>query len=86
MYLVSHGKRLICSLIIDFSNPQPALPVISNAVYRLSLNTSTILCKIGNCMSLGEEMTWFTSFTALFALASAFVKRITLTVLRAALG
>jgi hypothetical protein len=85
MCLVSHGKCLICSLIIDFNNPQSVLPVVSNAVCHLSLNTSTILCKIDNCMSLGGEKTLFALFAAMFALPSAFDKRVTRNLLLAAL-
>jgi hypothetical protein len=62
------------------------LPIVSNSVCRLSINTSTIIYKIGNCTSLGGERTLFALFAALFALASAFIKRVTPTVLLAALG
>jgi hypothetical protein len=86
MCLVSHGKWWICSLIINFNNPLPVLPVFSNILSRLSLNTSTILCKIGSCMSLDGAGTVAALTAALFAIASAFDERGTRIILIAALG
>jgi hypothetical protein len=75
--MLSHGKWWMCLLIIDFKNALPVSPVVSNTISRLSLNTSTILCKIGSFMSLNGAGTLSSFKVALFAAASAFDERVT---------
>jgi hypothetical protein len=86
MCLVSHGKWWICSLIINFNIPLPVLPVVSNILSRLSLTTSTILCKIESCMSLAGAGSLAALTAALFAVARAFDECVTRIILLAALG
>jgi hypothetical protein len=83
---MSHGKWWMCSLIINFNNPLPVLPVVSNILSRKSLNTSTFFCKIGSCMSLDGAGTLAALTAALFAVASVFNECVTHSIPLAALG
>jgi hypothetical protein len=62
------------------------LLVVNNTLSSLSLNTSTILCKIGNCISLEGGGILAALLAALLATTSAFDKRVARDILIAALG
>jgi hypothetical protein len=62
------------------------LPNVINTLSRLSLNTSTIICKIGNCMTLQGGGILAALLAALMDTTSAFDERVTHDILSVALG